>query len=150
MNGNNNEVLCPKCGSNKITANQKGFSGGKALTGALLTGSVGLLAGTIGSKKVIITCLSCGKQFKPGEGLNQATNKATVTYKTLPKKQATRGEIKAAKIMGIIFSVITIPLTILFYAIGETGFGVFFTIISLLMILVACRKVPAKEKASQV
>jgi len=63
-----NQILCPKCGSNQLTANQKGFSGGKALAGAVLTGGIGLLAGTIGSKDVIITCLSCGKQFKPGEG----------------------------------------------------------------------------------
>jgi predicted RNA-binding Zn-ribbon protein involved in translation (DUF1610 family) len=62
------EIRCPKCGSNQIAANKKGFSGGKALVGGILTGGVGLLAGTIGSKKLIITCLSCGKEFKPGEG----------------------------------------------------------------------------------
>jgi hypothetical protein len=62
------EILCPKCGSNQLTANQRGFSGGKALAGAVLTGGIGLLAGTIGNKNVIITCLACGKQFNPGEG----------------------------------------------------------------------------------
>jgi hypothetical protein len=53
-----------------LTANKKGFSGGKALVGGVLTGGVGLLAGTIGSNKIKITCLACGKQFKPGEGRN--------------------------------------------------------------------------------
>lgn len=62
------EIRCPKCGSNQITANKKGFSGTKAVVGGLLTGGVGLLAGTIGSNKVKITCLACGKEFKPGEG----------------------------------------------------------------------------------
>jgi hypothetical protein len=62
------EIRCPKCDSNQLTANKKGFSGGKALVGGVLTGGVGLLAGTIGSKNIIITCLACGKQFKPGEG----------------------------------------------------------------------------------
>ncbi|MBK9505833.1 MAG: hypothetical protein WBP31_06465 [Chitinophagales bacterium] len=62
------EVLCPKCGSDQITANKKGFSGKKAVVGGLLTGGVGLLAGTIGSNKVKITCLGCGHEFKPGEG----------------------------------------------------------------------------------
>jgi len=62
------EVLCPKCGSDQITANKKGFSGKKAIVGGLLTGGVGLLAGTIGSNKVKITCLGCGHEFKPGEG----------------------------------------------------------------------------------
>lgn len=62
-----NELQCPKCGSTQITANKKGFSGGKAVAGAVLTGGIGLLAGTIGSKKTKITCLACGHTFKPGE-----------------------------------------------------------------------------------
>jgi|JI6StandDraft_1071083.scaffolds.fasta_scaffold29272_3 hypothetical protein len=62
------EVLCPKCGSDQVTANKKGFSGKKAVVGAVLTGGVGLLAGTLGSNKVKITCLSCGHEFKPGQG----------------------------------------------------------------------------------
>lgn len=62
------ELHCPKCGSNQITANKKGFSGKKAVAGALLTGGIGVLAGTIGSNKIKITCLSCGHEFKPGEG----------------------------------------------------------------------------------
>lgn len=64
-----NEIKCPKCGSNQVTANKKGFSGTQAVGGAILTGGVGLLAGTIGSNKVIITCLACGHQFRPGEDL---------------------------------------------------------------------------------
>ena len=63
-----NEIRCPKCNSNQLTANKKGFSGKKAVVGGLLTGGIGLLAGTIGSNKVIITCLACGNEFKPGEG----------------------------------------------------------------------------------
>ena len=62
------EIRCPKCGSNQITASKKGFSGKKAIAGAILTGGLGLIAGTIGSNKVKITCLACGKEFKPGEG----------------------------------------------------------------------------------
>ena len=60
-------IKCPKCGSTQLTTDKKGFSGKKAVAGAVLTGGIGLLAGTIGSNKIIITCLSCGKQFKPGE-----------------------------------------------------------------------------------
>ncbi len=62
------EIRCPKCNSNQLTANKKGFSGKQAVGGAILTGGIGLLAGTIGSNKVKITCLACGKEFKPGEG----------------------------------------------------------------------------------
>lgn len=62
------EIVCPKCSSSQLFANKKGFSGKKAVAGAILTGGVGLLAGTIGSNKVKITCLSCGNVFNPGQG----------------------------------------------------------------------------------
>lgn len=62
------EIKCPKCGSTQITANKKGFSGKKAIAGAVLTGGIGLLAGTIGSNNIVITCLSCNNTFQPGEG----------------------------------------------------------------------------------
>jgi hypothetical protein len=61
------KLICPKCKSENLTSNQKGFSGGKALAGAVLTGGVGLLAGTIGSKDVLITCLNCGNKWKAGD-----------------------------------------------------------------------------------
>ena len=62
------EIRCPKCNSNQLTADKKGFSGKNAVAGAVLTGGIGLLAGTLGSNKVKITCLVCGKEFKTGEG----------------------------------------------------------------------------------
>lgn len=61
-------ITCPRCGSSQITANKKGFSGKKAVAGAVLTGGIGLLAGTLGSNKVVLTCLACGRKFRPGEG----------------------------------------------------------------------------------
>lgn len=57
---------CPKCKSEHITANKKGYGAAKGLGGLVLTGGVGLLAGFIGSKKVLLTCLNCGKQWKAG------------------------------------------------------------------------------------
>lgn len=63
-------LCCPKCHSKELHSEHKGFSGGKALAGAILTGGIGLLAGTIGSKDVQITCLKCGKKFKAGEALS--------------------------------------------------------------------------------
>ncbi|MDR1199280.1 MAG: zinc-ribbon domain-containing protein [Prevotellaceae bacterium] len=60
-------LCCPHCNSKDLHSEKKGFSGGKALAGAVLTGGIGLLAGTIGSKDVQITCLKCGKKFKAGE-----------------------------------------------------------------------------------
>jgi len=61
------QVKCPKCGSTQISANKKGFSGTKAVAGAVVAGPLGLVAGTHGSGKVRITCLNCGKEFNPGD-----------------------------------------------------------------------------------
>jgi hypothetical protein len=47
----NIELHCPKCGSNQITSDKKGFSGKKAVARVLLTGGIGVLAGTMGSNK---------------------------------------------------------------------------------------------------
>lgn len=60
-------LCCPKCMSKELHAEKSGFSGGKAATGFVLAGGVGLLAGTIGSRDIKITCLKCGNQFKAGE-----------------------------------------------------------------------------------
>ncbi|MDO9399473.1 MAG: hypothetical protein Q7T79_02205 [bacterium] len=74
------KICCPKCGSDQITANQHGYSAGKAVAGAVLTGGIGLLAGMHGSKKVDITCLACGNKFKPGQGKIVNTNPTNTTY----------------------------------------------------------------------
>lgn len=63
------KIHCPKCLSDQITDNPKGFSVGKAIGGAVITGGIGLLAGFHGNSNTIITCLNCGHQFKPGEGI---------------------------------------------------------------------------------
>lgn len=58
-------VRCPRCSSTQITGFKKGFGLGKAVGGGVLLGPLGLLGGFIGSKKVVITCLKCGHQWKP-------------------------------------------------------------------------------------
>lgn len=57
------KIRCPYCMSTNLQTTTKGFSITKAATGAILIGGIGLLAGTIGSNKVKITCLKCGKIF---------------------------------------------------------------------------------------
>jgi len=59
-------MTCPKCNSQDITANQKGFSPGKAILGGALVGAIGLLGGFFGKRKLIITCLRCGHEWRPG------------------------------------------------------------------------------------
>ena len=93
------EILCPKCGSNQVTADKKGFSGKKAVAGAILTGGIGLLAGTLGSNKVKITCLSCGNEFKPGQG---ATSQTDFKEKKKSEKQGTMGCLVLVGILAVI------------------------------------------------
>ena len=81
----NDELLCPKCGSNQVTANKKGFSGKKAVAGAVLTGGIGILAGTIGSNKIKITCLACGHEFKPGQDLKNVEKQKKQQAETMKK-----------------------------------------------------------------
>ena len=67
MEEQEDKLHCPNCGSSQLTANKKGFGAGKAVTGAILTGGIGLLAGFIGSGNVKVTCLKCGCTWSPGQ-----------------------------------------------------------------------------------
>lgn len=60
-------VCCPKCGSTSLSANKKGFGLLKGAAGVLTFGAYGVVTAGIGKNKIIITCLACGKQFKPGK-----------------------------------------------------------------------------------
>ena len=61
------QACCPKCGSTSLTANKKGFGLVKGVAGVVVAGPVGVVAAGHGKNKVIVTCLNCGKQFKPGQ-----------------------------------------------------------------------------------
>lgn len=56
--------ICPKCkayNSFELMGERKGgFSGGKAVAGAVLLGPVGLAAGALGKKKQCYQCNKCG------------------------------------------------------------------------------------------
>ncbi|MBU3114340.1 hypothetical protein [Clostridium lacusfryxellense] len=63
----NAPIKCPKCKCTQLTSNSRDFSVGKAVGGLALAGTVGLLGGFIGNKKIIITCLKCGYHWKAGK-----------------------------------------------------------------------------------
>lgn len=63
---------CPRCGSTSLSGNKKGYGivkgGLGSLAGIMLdpvAGIIGLGLGNIGRNKVIVTCMNCGKKFKP-------------------------------------------------------------------------------------
>ena len=62
------KMKCPRCGSKNIQLagkHRKGFSVGKAVGGAAITGGIGALAGFAGkqTKKSDWVCLDCGRSF---------------------------------------------------------------------------------------
>jgi len=58
-------VLCRSHNIEVMGNNRKGFSVGKAIGGALLTGGIGTLAGFAGKKgKYEMFCKDCGKRWK--------------------------------------------------------------------------------------
>jgi predicted nucleic-acid-binding Zn-ribbon protein len=99
-----NELKCPKCQSTQLSANKKGFSAGKAAAGAILTGGIGLAAGAIGSNKILITCLNCGHEFKPG---GDAVN--------VQKKKQQEAEMAKNPVFIGVFVVIMLLFFLLFF-----------------------------------
>lgn len=60
---NYNYSTCPKCRIGYMTSvgqRTGGFSGGKAVAGAVLLGPIGLAAGALGKKKTMYMCQKCG------------------------------------------------------------------------------------------
>ncbi len=57
-------MKCPRCGSTSLSGNKKGYGVGKGVVGAAIFGPLGLVAGNIGSGKVMVTCMKCGYKFK--------------------------------------------------------------------------------------
>jgi len=127
--------MCPKCKSTQISANKKGFSGKKAVAGAVLTGGIGLLAGTMGSNKIIITCLSCGNQFKPG---------TKPVNRPMPTQIGNEGGKAFAIIFGVLFSLLGI--IILFTGSWIGGSILLFIGILFIMAFISASKTPNKNK----
>lgn len=64
-------MVCPRCGSNNITTNNKGYGIGKGVVGAALLGPFGLVAGNIGKNDIICTCLDCGHRWELKKQIEQ-------------------------------------------------------------------------------
>lgn len=55
-------VFCPKCRTIMKQESERtgGFSGGKAVLGAVIAGPIGIAAGALGKRKVTYRCAKCG------------------------------------------------------------------------------------------
>jgi hypothetical protein len=95
------QIACPKCGSTQLHADKKGFSGKKAVAGALLTGGIGLLAGTIGSNTVLVNCLACGHKWKPGRAASP---------KPAPPKISPKAKKALSVTMAVLFGIVAVGL----------------------------------------
>ena len=136
-----NTIHCPKCNSTQLHFAKKGFSGKKAVVGGILTGGLGLFAGTIGSNKILANCMSCGNQFSPSElkptpfvsraSLFNLEPTIEPTAEIAQKKPIT----KAQKItVMVMFSIITVALTfILISKMATNGFSFLLFVLLLLI-----------------
>src|SRR3979490_2246826 len=61
----NEPIKCPKCDCTQLYAGKKGFSETSALIGEIISKPMGVLLGSAGAEKVIITCLNCGHSWRP-------------------------------------------------------------------------------------
>jgi DNA-directed RNA polymerase subunit RPC12/RpoP len=133
---NNDEVHCPRCNSTQIQAMKKGFSGKKAVVGAVLTGGIGILAGTIGSNKVLLNCLKCGKQFKPGE----VTVKPDVKWNKVDSDIDYMKRLKANKAIAKVFAPIFVILSAILLLSEDYVIGSISTIMGLFFLFIAFKK----------
>ena len=102
------EIVCPKCHSNQISANQKGFSAGNAIAGNMIGGAVmGAGMGMMGSSAILITCLKCGNKFKAGDGSIKATDdNGNVTIEKQVYVDKSKQQGRAFAIVGVILLII--------------------------------------------
>lgn len=131
-------MKCPKCTSSQLTSSKKGFSGGKAVVGVALTGGIGLLAGTIGRNKQVVTCLRCGHNFKAGEyysGMNrfreEGIKKAEFNRKIALGEQSYISLI----LIFFIFSVIGTFITYNLFTSDWTLLGILFCVATIICFL---------------
>jgi len=59
----NEPARCPKCKSNQIHYEKKGYGIGKGLVGLVTLGPLGLAAGAIGKNDLLSLCVKCGNKW---------------------------------------------------------------------------------------
>jgi len=58
------QIKCKMCGSTQIISGKRGYGTLDGVLGAVFLGPLGLLAGTVGSNDILLTCLKCGHKWR--------------------------------------------------------------------------------------
>jgi len=88
-------MKCPICKGTDITAQKAGFGVGKAVAGAVATGGIGLVAGFIGSNRVMVHCLACGHKWNPAkQAKNEKAERERIKRKRSDARWAARKKTK--------------------------------------------------------
>lgn len=81
-------IKCPKCNSEQITSQKKGFGFGKALAGIFVAGPLGAIAGSLGANKIEVHCLNCGNKWSPTNSTNNPQEKITKSFPNRKQKSS--------------------------------------------------------------
>lgn len=134
----NNDLLhCPKCYSTNLHVDKKGFSGGKALAGAVVAGGIGILAGTIGSQDIDVTCLKCGHKFNPVKDLKKKQERER---KIQQRKQEAEMWKENPAGMLIMLGCIGLAFYLLFGTSASTWWSILLIILSVLIPVFTTKK----------
>lgn len=84
--------MCPKCHGRLTAISERtgGFSGTKAVVGAVVAGPVGVAAGALGKKLVILQCEKCGYQIETDAQTAQEAGEFGVLYEQYARLHASR------------------------------------------------------------
>lgn len=84
--------MCPKCHGRLTAISERtgGFSGTKAVVGAVVAGPVGVAAGALGKKLVILQCEKCGYQIETDAQTAQEAEEFGVLYEQYARLHASR------------------------------------------------------------
>ena len=81
--------LCPKCGGALVSVGERtgGFSGTKAVVGAVVAGPIGVAAGALGKKLITMQCEKCGYTVETNEKDAQAAEVHGAVYAPVAQLQ---------------------------------------------------------------
>ena len=88
--------MCPKCSGYMypISERKGGFSGGKAVAGAILAGPIGIAAGALGKRKVLYQCDKCGYQKRENPSFKARSLRHGTAGKAIQRTEQVANECK--------------------------------------------------------